>query len=123
MEERAMTLNEALVLAEQALSDARILDEAVVGSIEPVDPYDIMLICGYYANLPQYHVDTVYRRDGKNYVDVSFAGRSAFEPADIMTYQFEVVERSIHGEDVEVVKLTEVEWSDGTKKHLRGEEP
>jgi hypothetical protein len=118
-----MTPHEQSILDEQAESDARIVDESIVGRIEQPDPYDVMLICGYYANLPQYHVDTVYRRRGKNYVDVTFAGRSAFEPADITTYQFEVVERNVHGEDVEVVKLTECEWSDGTKLHLRGEEP
>lgn len=118
-----MTLAEAMILAEQALSDARILDEHVVGSIEPVDPADVMLISGYFANLPRYHVDTVYRRDGKNYVDVSPAGRSAFEPADVTTYQFETVERNVRGEDVEVLRLNEVEWSDGTKQYLRGEEP
>ena len=118
-----MTEHEAAVLAEQALSDARIVDESVVGYIEMADPYMVMLICGYYANLPHLRVDSVYRRNGKHYVDVTYAGRSAFDPVDITTYRAEVVERCLRGEDVEVLSFTEVEWSDGTKRYESGDEP
>ncbi len=97
--------------------------DAVDDGEEKIDPADVMLISGYYANLPMYHIDAVYRRNGKNYVDVSPAGRSAFEPADVTTYEFGIVERNIRGEDVECLSLEEVEWSDGTKQYLRGDEP
>ncbi len=86
---------------------------------ETVDPADVLLICGYYANLPKFRVVSVYRTNGKNYVDVA----PASDPADITSYRFAVVEQNHQGSDVEVLSITEIEWSDSTRRYECGDEP
>lgn len=93
--------------------------KTVAGSIEVVDPADMILILGYYANLPRYHVDTIYGKNGKVYVDISPAGRSAFEPPDVTTYLMERVEV----DSEECIRFTEIAWHDGAKTYEAGEEP
>lgn len=91
------------------MSDANV----VAGSIEPVDPADVLLIAGYWANLPRYHVDTIFGKNGKVYVDISPAGRSAFEPCDVTTYRVDFVEV----DSEECIRFTEVAWRSGTQSY------
>jgi hypothetical protein len=98
------------------MSDARIVDEAEAScDTEKVDPADVMLVSGQFANTPQYAIDEIWMRHGKVHVAVSLKNRAASDPPDTTIYRLERRERNVHGEDVECLDFDEVGWVDGTK--------
>ncbi len=75
---------------------------------KPVDPADVMLVAGYWSNLPQYAIDEIWGRHGKVMVAVSQRHRDAFQPADSVIYRMERRERNVDGADVECIEFDEV---------------
>jgi hypothetical protein len=82
---------------------------------EKVDPADVMIVSGYWANMPQYAIDEIWMRGGKVHVAISLRHRSAEDPPDTTIYRMERRERNVDGADVECIEFDEVGWVDGTK--------
>jgi hypothetical protein len=84
--------------------------DGIAGVIAPIDPADVMVIQGYFANLPRQQVERIYRSvTGDVLVDVVPRGCEAFERPDVVTYAYSIVERTVRGETSEYVSLREVD--------------
>lgn len=86
----------------------------IVGTIEPPDPADVMCIVGYYADLPMFEVEAVWKKNGETYCAIGMRNVDAFTPADTTVYRYAIRERNVGGEDVETVCFEEVAWLSGT---------
>jgi hypothetical protein len=92
----------------------------LVGCSEKPTADETLSVRAYFYHLPHYTVDTVFKMNGQLYVDVAPATRGAFDPPDSTTYRVEQVPKIVNGETVQVMKLTEVCWHDGTRQRTDG---
>lgn len=92
----------------------------VLAVVAPVDPRDVRVISEFVANVSRNRnrVDCVFSLNGAVYAEVSPKHMAPWEPPDSRTYRLDRVERTIRGEDVETIVLTEVGWHDGTRQYI-----